>query len=196
MWYGSDVVRSFALLRLLPCRRGCSSLEPDRAPTPMLVLLPPSATAIAAIPPASLTAAVALRESPQRQAGRGREHGVARPRAAAWRRSVDMQYARLQLYEDRPFAYAEPELVPDTPGTIDPVSVASTSRAPRSGASSVDLSFATPISGDACMSSRWAGSDLDQNVMETQQLIKDALEERSPQKNSSAAVRNFKAQFN
>ena len=91
-------------------------------------------------------------------------------RLTQWRRDHDLAYARVQLYEDRPFAYAgcESEL-----GT--PASGMGLSTPMYFGGSGHSV---TPVRGGSMRSPLRDGSwDDDEDVHHTQRLIRDALEE-------------------
>ena len=84
-------------------------------------------------------------------------------RWARWRQHVRQEYARVQLYEDRPFAYGGESTIMDSPACLH---------------GSLGTEAAMPVAASGC---QWGGATrltmatLDEDVTETQRLIKDAL---------------------
>ena len=96
-------------------------------------------------------------------------------RLTQWRRDHDLAYARVQLYEDRPFAYAGCESELGTPAS----GLGHNKPMHYFGCSEHSV---TPLRGGSLQSPGRLqdGWDDDDDVHHTQRLIRDALQEEPP----------------
>jgi hypothetical protein len=104
-------------------------------------------------------------------------------RIAMWRRSVEREYERVQLYEDRPFAWGALSQGSNDGDCVSPAC----SVLPRAGEMTA---LGALDDSETKRRSDFESTELQyDDVQEMQRLIKDALEERSPSGDNSRGAR-------